>query len=366
MKRVMVFLVIILILGCAPAKEVKNDSNGLNKIIKPPTLLQKEPFSLPKAWYEGDLIISKGTHTINNTEFNILGDIIVKGTGKLVVRDAIINFEQNQPFEHELIAEDFAIIEMNNVAIKSKNRMNSFYQGQSQISLKKTISENIKHTAMDSSKLVLNNPELDLLIKDNSRVSSLGGQMNIELYLSGVEQDIELDNHVSIKSKGKKYTITLTDAVVNWKILMDYDNDIILENSEAVIALVAGSNPKSNSSVQLKLSDLQAKKYDDFSLKFDTNRIRLSNSKVLAWEPISAPSAIVEIHNSDLGDLSGEGKLIVKRSKVWSAFAKKNAVWEFTNSQIGKIIALDGSKINLINSEYSVKNSYGNAEIIES
>ena len=118
--------------------------------------------------------------------------------------------------------------------------------------------------------------------------------------------------------------------------------------------------------LQLKLSDLQAKKYDDFSLKFDTNRIRLSNSKVLAWEPISAPSAIVEIHNSDLGDLSGEGKLIVKRSKVWSAFAKKNAVWEFTNSQIGKIIALDGSKINLINSEYSVKNSYGNAEIIES
>ena len=103
----------------------------------------------------------------------------------------------------------------------------------------------------------------------------------------------------------------------------------------------------------MKVSDLRAKIYDDFTLNYDTNILRLINTEVTSWYPQAFREAVVEISNSDLADVSSNGQnahLIIRNSTAAIAVARENVTYEFYDSVIeGDVVAQDNGKIYLYN-----------------
>ena len=112
----------------------------------------------------------------------------------------------------------------------------------------------------------------------------------------------------------------------NWGATLDKHADITFVDTKITIGINAGSDWRLPAAT-VKASGLKAKSYEDYTLQFDTNLLRLLNTEVTSWYPQAWNGATIELSDSDLADLQNNGrdsKLIVRNSKVDIAIAWQN------------------------------------------
>src|SRR3989338_353264 len=82
----------------------------------------------------GDLIVSEGTKTIENTILSIKGNIVVNGTGKLIVKNSELIFDQEFSQQYRFYVQQNASLFFENVELDTKGKWFNFhYDGSPQV-----------------------------------------------------------------------------------------------------------------------------------------------------------------------------------------------------------------------------------------
>jgi len=321
--------------------------------------------------HEGDLIISGGKYMIEGTRFFIDGDIVVNGTGRLVVRDSELHFEQEHDSQHRLRAGSWggpggqgrAEVVFENVEIFTGGKWMYFEYGpEARVEMNGVApwDDNIPwHSAVGNSEIAIRDSVVGLALNGNSSVEAEGSDLFLGLVFtnsSGVytlpkgpveEFDLEIGNEdgaVRVRTKGCEFRgrgATL-DCLAN----------VAFVDSELMIGMNAGTWWGYEERPSVRASGLKAWRYDDFELLFDTNLLHLINTEVTGWYPQAFNGATVEIEDSlaDVRWSKQDSRVVVRRSTALTAFASENVTYEFHDSRInGDVTATEGSKIFLYN-----------------
>lgn len=315
--------------------------------------------------HNGDLIISEGVHTIDNSKFVIKGNIVINGTGKLVVKDAELHFQQDYNTQYWVKAAGNSKVEMDSVKIFTNGKWMLFdYRGNANVKLNAVQSKdpNIPwHGTGDSAVVYVTDSTIGMTPWTNVTLTTKNSNLFLELGFSGANGTFKLpmgyEKNFDLEILGDEGVLRLdTDNSTfrAWGTTLFRKSNITFVDTKMTIGIDAGAdwsiwpgplNP------HVEVSGLKAMKYDDFILNYETNALRLVNTEVTSWYPQAFREATVEISDSDLADVSSNGQnahLIIRRSKAQIATARENVTYEFYDSEIeGDVVAQDTATIHL-------------------
>lgn len=312
-----------------------------------------------------DLIISSGDFVINHTFFSLHGNLVVNGTGKLAVVDSEIHFIQDYNQQYRAYIKDNAVLKMDNVKLTAEGKWFNFdYSGNANVRLNKVTGWDCCtpwHGAMGNVKFDITNSSIGITLNNNVTVTARGkSSLFFELVLADVKGEFSLPIgdvdkfSLDIPNNGNDMMkIDVYDSsFYDWGTTLDKHTDVTFKDTKMTIGMNAGSDWRLPSPT-VKASGLKALKYDDFSLKFDTNTLHLLNTSVRSWYPQAWNGATIELSDSDLADLQNNGKdskLIISNSKVDIAIARQNVVQLYYDSEIRQdVIVHDDAMIHLYN-----------------
>ncbi len=335
-------------------------------------LMYRGSVAIREERHEGDLIVSEGTYLIEGTRFIIDGDIVVNGTGRLVVRDSELHFEQEHDSQYRLRAGSWASpwnhgraeVVFEDVKIFTGGKWMYFEYGpEARVEMDGVVpwDDNIPwHSAGGNSEIVVRDSVVGLTLNGNSSVEAEESDLFLELVFtnySGVytlpkgpveEFDLEIGNEegaVRVRTRGCEFR--------GWGATLDCLANVTFVDSELTIGMNAGTWWGYEERPSVRASGLKAWRYEDFELLFDTNLLHLINTEVTGWHPQAFNGATVEVEDSDLADVrwsKQDSMVVVRRSTALMAFASENVTYEFHDSRInGDVTATEGSKIFLYN-----------------
>ncbi|MBI2143673.1 hypothetical protein HYU17_00785 [Candidatus Woesearchaeota archaeon] len=374
---------IALITGCVS----KSPSGAENEMVgrteekpAPPPLPQETPSPEADAKdrpqlrelniYE-DLVVGSGRLVINRTKLRLYGNLVVNGSGKLTVVDSEIVFVQDYNQQYRAYFRDDASLDMSNVRLYTGDKWFNFdYRGNVAVRMSGVKGNDCCtpwHGASENARFDITNSTIGLTISNNVAVTVRGkSSMFFELVLADVNGEfmlpkgdvdefrLEIDNN-----RQNAMRIDVRDSsFYHWGATLDKHTNVTFEDTSITIGMNAGSDWQLPPPT-VKASGLKAKKYDDYSLLFDTNKLRLLNSEVTSWYPQAWNGATIELEDSDLADLQNNGrdsKLVVRNSKVDIAIAGENVVQKYFDSEIRQdVIVHDEAEIHLYNTKVGGK-----------
>lgn len=344
-------------------------------------------FAETKQFHNENLIIENETYLIENREFELNGDLIIKNNGKLIVKDSILRFRQDYNSQYYLKSCLWEIVQgpcsaeiiLDNVKIYANNKWIYFnYGGNTSVSMNKVNSWNSNgpwHSAADNSRFSITDSIVGITPGGNTIIETENSNMFIELYISYMNATFRLP-----KGKIGKFDLDVRNEVGivqirarntyfrDWGATLNKYANITFIDSSLTIGMNAGTDWPGNINPVVKVSNLKNGKYDDFSLDFDTNRLKLINTKTRDWYPQGRGNSTVEISNSDLADINYNGEtatIIVRNSNAAIAIGRMNATYLFYDSKInGDVSATENSQIYLYNTTASGNfNEAGNGKI---
>ncbi|HIG98590.1 TPA: hypothetical protein HA231_04165 [Candidatus Woesearchaeota archaeon] len=330
---------------------------------------KKEEPKLTEISLNGDLIIADGEFVINRSRFSLYGNLIVNGTGRLTVVNSEIVFIQdyNQQFRAYFMGN--AILDMDNVRLRTGGNAEWFnfdYNGNVTVSMRNVRGNDCCtpwHGASENARFVITNSTIGLTLNNNVTVAVRDkSSMFFELVLANVKGRFALPKgHVSEfrleigNNERDSMSIDAKDSsFYHWGTTLDKHTDLTFVDTSITIGMNAGADWQLPSPT-VRVSGLKAKKYEDYSLRFDTNELRLLNTEVTSWYPQAWNGATIELADSDLADLQNSGrdsKVIVRDSKVDIAIARENVIQAYYDSEIRQdVIVHDEAKIYLYNTK---------------
>ncbi len=351
-------LLIFVVMQCSS----NDDSvNGEQKVQSNQQILDtpfQNPFTaLQGETHKGDLIVDDELFEITDKKFILEGNLIIKNSGKVVVTNSELVFPQEYNNHYRIQVRDHSKLILDNVEIKTNKKwMYASFFNYAEVTLNKVKSwdDNIPwYSAEDDTKVSVIDSSLGITVGDRSEVNAVKSNMFFELIFDDAEGEINLptgyvkDFMLGVENGDGTYTISAKDSILNeWGATLNKDSDITFKDSK----LTLGMNIDSS---EIKVSDLKAKKYQDFTLNFGTNRVKLINTEVTSWYPQAFEKATLDISYSDLADLqwnSGSSHVIVRDSTSSMVFGRDSVVYEIYDSKIeGDVIATENSKIYLNN-----------------
>src|SRR3989338_2181994 len=301
LMRLLPFVIFILLLsGCVSQQgqevarqehQIAEPQQSPNIEAQPPRvqLADEEPKMREVNLYE-DLIVTDRELVINRSRLSLHGNLIVNGTGRLTVVDSEIVFVQDYNQQFRAYFRDNAVLDMENVRLRTGGNavwFNFDYRGNVAVSMK-----NVKgndcctpwHGASENVKFDIANSTVGVTINNNVSVTARDkSSMFFELVLADVKGRFSLPKgHVDgfqleIGNNGQdSMSIDVRDSeFYHWGTTLDKHTDITFVDTVITIGMNAGSDWQLPSPV-VKASGLKAEKYDDYSLQFDTNRLRRS------------------------------------------------------------------------------------------
>ena len=345
-----------------------------NKLFSKLTEL-KDKLSYPReqTYFIGDLVVTNREHIINNTKFVIKGNIFVNGTGRLIVRDSELVFNQDYNQQFRVYIQDNAMLDFENVKLTTNGKwFNFLYNNNPQIKFKNVHGEDCClpwHGSSDNSRFDIKESTVGLTLSQNVKIDAVDSSLFFELVMTNSTGTFNLP-----KGHVDDYTLKIPNnennlmqiAVKNseftdWGTTLDKYTDITFIDSKMTIGINAGSDWSRSESqnAYVKVSGLKTKTYDDFSLDFDTNKLHLINTFTRDWYPQAFNNATIEISDSDLADLQnygGTSRAIVRNSNAMIAIARENVTYYFYDSVINQdAIAHDNANIYLYNTKVNGK-----------
>ncbi len=333
-----------------------------------------ETFAENEEFHDGDLIIENSTYTIDNKYFKIKGNIFVKNNGKLIIRNSNVEFMQDYNTQYYLKACTWDIVQspcsselvFDNVKFFTNGKwMTINYGGKTNVTMNRVNSWNNNgpwHSSAENVNFKINNSVIGITPGGNTTISAENTNAFFELYLSYTNATFRLpqgetksfgidarneDGTVHIKTKNTYFR--------DWGATLNKHNNITFIDSSMTIGINAGSDWTGNTSPVAKVSGLKNKVYGDLLLDFDTNHLRLINTKTRDWYPQGRSNSTIEISDSDLADINYNGEtatIIVKNSNAAIAVGRDNVTYIFYDSKIaGDVSATMNSKIYLYNTK---------------
>ena len=344
--------------GDTLSKNYAQDGDTIKKVISPIQISKSEKVQ------EGDLIISSGEYVIKDTNFKLRGNLIVNGTGKLIVQNSDLFFEQEYSQQFRVYIRDKARLEMKDVKLHTGGKWFNFqYEDLAHVVFNNVHGEDCCipwHGASGDSEFFISDSTVGLTLSSNVKIVAVNSSLFFELVLTNVSGVFELPQgfkkkyDLSIGTLGNELGVMEIHAInstfTDWGSTLDKNTNVTFVNSKMTIGLNAGSDwEKSN--VVVQVADLKTKTYEDYFLVYDTNRLHLVNTFVRDWYPQAFNSAHVEIVDSDLADLqsnSGNAIIVVRNSVSSLAIARENVSYQFYDSTItGDVVAHDTAQIYL-------------------
>ncbi|TAL47383.1 hypothetical protein EPN87_02950 [archaeon] len=316
--------------------------------------------------HAGDLVISDGTYLIDNSKFILTGNLIVNGTGKLLVENSEMVFRQSYNQQYTFRTQDNAVVEMHNVKLNAEGKwFNLNYYDNSIVTLDKV--EGVGccspwHSSMGNVRFTINDSVIGLTINNNVSVVAEGSSLFLELVLTNVSGEFMLPKgyaesfRLDVPNAGNSLMVldVKKSTFTDWGATLDMYSDVTFVDSSMTIGMNAGSDWTNPNSV-VKISNLRTKTYENYSLAYDTNNLTLVNTFVRDWYPQAWNNATVEISDSDLADVQFSGAtatVIVRNSNAAIAIARDHVTYMFYNSTIKQdAIANENSRIYLYNTK---------------
>lgn len=345
----------------ATTTDIKTETRTETK-TEAKTLTREEPRKETR--YFGDLVVTN-TMLINHSTALLKGNLIVNGTGRLIVKDSDIHFTQDYNQQYKFIATSNAKIDFENVRLYTGGKwFNLNYYDNATVDFKNVSGEDCClpwHSSSNNATFHISDSTIGLTMSENVNIHAERSKMFIELVLTNVTGTFRLPkghvDHFTLNIKNSAASnikLDISDSeFTSWGTTLDKHTNVTLVDTYITIGLNAGSDWKNNPSPTVKVSDLKAKNYSDYSLIYDTNRLRLVNTQVTSWYPQAWNNATVEISNSDLADVQfngGTSTVIIRNSTASIAIAREKVTYRFYNSVIEQdVIAHDNSEIYLHN-----------------
>ncbi len=353
-----------------PAENMPKENKFLKTLseIKNSLIYPREPI-----YYSGDLIIADKEYTINNSKFIIKGNIIINGTGKLIVRDSELVFSQDFNQQFRFYVQNNASLDFENVKLTTDGKWFNFqYNDAPTVSFKNVHGEDCClpwHGSSNTAKFNIEKSTIGLTLSEDVIVDAKDSSLFFELVLTNSTGTFTLpkgyveDYTLKIPNNGNKLMQlnVKNSEFTDWGTTLDKYTDITFVDSKMTIGINAGSDwdNKDSHDAVVKVSGLKTKTYDDLSLNFDTNRLHLINTFTRDWYPQAFNNATIEIEDSDLADLQnygGTARAIVRDSNVMIAIARENVTYFFYDSVINQdVIAHDNANIYLYNTKVKGK-----------
>lgn len=323
-----------------------------------------------KIEFDQDLVISSGVREFSDAHLIFKGNVIVSGTGKLVISNARMDFRQGHNFHYYLYGKDNARIEFDNVYASTNGKWMLFdYRGDSSVKINNFSSKDSNvpwHGTGENAVLDVTNSKVGVTTWSNVTLRASDSDLFLELGFVSAKGTFKLPlGHVDEfkievpNDEGDTLTVDVKNSTFRaWGTTLFRKSDITFVDTKITIGIDAGADWSiwpGPLDPYVKVADLKAKKYDDFELKYDTNMLRLINTEVTSWYPQAFRDATVEISNSDLADVSSNGqnaRLIIRNSTAQIAVARESVTYEFYDSTIdGDVVAQDNGKIYLYNTK---------------
>ncbi len=311
-----------------------------------------------------DIIVERGTREITNTRLFLKGNIIVKGNGRLLIKDSEIHFQQDHNTQYWLKASENTVVEFDNVKVFTNEKWMNFEYTENASAVFKNFTAwgtTPWNSAGGNTKFVIENSMVGMTLNENASVVAKESELFFELVFTNTSGTYVLPKGrvekfgLQVKNENGVIKINATDGIfTDWGSTLDRDTNITFVDSSITIGLNTGSDWRQPNSV-VKVSGLKTKKYGFYSLVFDSNHLRLINTSVRDWYPQAWNNASIEISDSDLADVQwngGTSRIIVRRSNVFIATGRNNVTYEFFDSFIrDDVIAQDNSTIYLYNTK---------------
>ncbi|MBI4173585.1 MAG: hypothetical protein HY519_02590, partial [Candidatus Aenigmarchaeota archaeon] len=354
LRAVAILLPLVLLSGCVADRPAANDAEIMQVDTSGTAPPEPEPDAgaasrpmagkpRPNIYHDGDLIVT-GYKLINGSRFTLKGSLIVNGSGRLAVRDAELVFAQDYSQQHTLRVKDDAVLDMQDARLTTDGKWFNFnYQDRAQVRLVGVHGEDCCipwHSSGDNVKVTIANSTVGLTLSQNASVTTDNSSLFFELVLSNVTGAYRLPKGASslsmdIKNGDNLMRIRATNSYFShWGTTLDQYSDVTFSDSALTIGMNAGSDWTRPDPV-VKVRGLKAKAYQDFSLAFDTNRLRLINTTVTSWYPQGWNNASVEIADSDLADLQfngGSAAITVRNSSMSIAIARQDVTYRIYDS----------------------------------
>ena len=334
-------------------EKIKNTNSQNDDIIRVDKRVEKK--------IEGDLIISSGEYVIKDTNFKLRGNLIVNGSGKLIVQNSALFFEQEYSQQFRVYIRDRGGLEMKDVELHTQGKWFNFqYEDGAHVVFKNVHGEDCCspwHGASGDSEFFISDSTVGLTLSSNVRVAAANSNLFFELVLTNVSGIFELPQGYTEKydllipnENGVMKIDTVHSTFTDWGSTLDKNTNVTFVNSKMTIGINAGSDWE-KSEVIVKVKDLKTKTYEDYVLDYDTNTLHLVHTFVRDWYPQAFNNARVEIEDSDLADLqsnSGNAIIVVRNSVSSLAIARENVSYQFYDSTImGDVVAHDTAQIYL-------------------
>lgn len=326
--------------------------------------LKPEP-KLPEVNLYEDLVITDRTHVINRSKLLLHGNLVVNGTGKLVVVDSELHFVQDFNMQHRAYFYGDSVLEMENVKLSTQGKWFNFqYNGNVKAAFRNVHGDDCClpwHSSLDNASFDIRDSTAGITVSNNVNVMAENSSLFFELVLTdskgrfslprGYKDKLNLDipnenGVIRLRANGSNFR--------QWGLTLDHHTDATFIDSYLTIGMNVGSDWRQSPST-VTFRGLKAKVYDDFSFGWDSNYLHLLNSEVTSWYPQAWNGATLIIEESDLADLQNNGQdstVIVRNSKVALAIARFNVVQKYHNSTIEQdVIVHDDAQIFLYNTK---------------
>ena len=327
----------------------------------------------------GDLIVSEGTKTIENTILTIKGNIFVNGTGTLIVKNSELIFDQEFSQQYRFYVQQNASLLFENVELDTKGKWFNFhYDGSPQVTFINVHGNDCClpwHGSSENTRFTIEDSTVGLTLSQNVKIKADNSSLFFELVLTNVSGTFELPQEyrekydLVIPNQNGIMEIHVTNSTfTDWGSTLDRDTNITFVNSKMTIGINAGSDWQ-KPAPHVTVRDLKSETYLDYKLEFDTNHLHLVNTYVRDWYPQAFNHAVVEIDDSDLADLqfsSGDATIIVRNSVSSLAIARQNVTYKIYNSEItGDVVAHDDAEIYLYDTDVEgVIKEEGNGKVV--
>ena len=331
------------------------------------TLVLKDINPSQQEIHNGDIIISEGSLLVTDKKLIINGNLVVNGTGKLIVKDSILFFNQDYNTQYNFKTEDSAFIDLDNSRILTNNKwMNVDFNGNTTVVLENYTGQdpNIPwfNSGWQNVRINAKNSIFGISVLGNSIVEAENSGVFFELIFGNASGVFELPSgfieefSTSVENDlGTYHIIAKNSTLRQWGTTIMYNSDITFVNSNVTIGMNGGASWPEYTSPEINVSGLKSRNYDFFELTFDTNHLKLINTYVTSWYPQAFGGAVMEISDSDLADLQWSGdkaKVIVRNTNMQIALARNNVAYYIYDSVInGDVTAKENGTIYLSNTQ---------------
>jgi hypothetical protein len=331
--------------------------------------------SRPEAWmrelkeqqHYGDLVVTNQTFVISKTRLVLKGDLIVNGSGRLVVRDSEIFFDQVYSQQYGARVNGNGSMELENVRLVTGGKwFNMNYDASCEIRLVNVRGEGCclpwhsASTLSGNPRITIINSTVGITFNGNATVDAEDSMLFLEIVFTNASGTFSFP-----KGNVKKFRLEIPNnegllmnisarncTFSQWGATLDRDSDVTFKDSYMTIGMNAGVKAVIPSPY-VRVSGLKSGMHEDFQMAFDTNRLRLVRTEVTSWYPQAWNNATIEISDSDLADVQWNGqdaRIVIRQSNALIAIARHNVTYMFFDSVIAQdVIAEENSRIYLYN-----------------